>query len=507
MKPFRTSQVYLIGAGPGDPGLITLRGVEALKKADVIVYDFLANEKLLAFAKPGAKTIYVGKKGRFRHIAQDEINRLMIDYAKKGKIVARLKGGDPFIFGRGAEEALSLRESGIPFEVIPGVTSAIAAPAHAGIPLTHRTLSSVVTFLTGQESPGKGLLLVDWAKVSNYDTLVFLMGWKNLEEITMHLVRNGRSPATPVAVIRWGTLPKQKTVVGTLENIAGLARKEAIKPPIVTVVGDVVGLREKLNWFETRPLFGRRILVTRAAGQTEEFTEILEGYGAETVSAPAIKIVPPRDYKPLDGAIRKLFAYDWALFTSVNGVRYFFERLYKKGYDVRELKGVKICAIGPATEKAVRERGLKVDLIPKEHRAEGVIEALGRKNIRNKRFLLPRAEVAREVLPEEIKKLGGKIDVVPVYRTVKPLKEAKDLARILSTVDIATFTSSSTVENFIGLFKKEDLKTLLKGKAIACIGPITARTVKRHGLKVDIMPKRYTLSALARAMAEYYRRR
>ncbi len=501
-------QVYLVGAGPGDAGLITLKGVEALGRADVVIYDFLANERLLEHAKDGAEKIYVGKKGRFRHIQQDEITRLIIEYAKKGKRVVRLKGGDPFIFGRGAEEALALAEEGITFEVVPGVTSAIAVPAYAGIPLTHRDYASSVTFLTGQEGEGKRAKKL-WEELSIKDgTLVILMGWKRLGEITSKLIEEGRPSNTPVAVIRWGTIPKQQCVEGTLSDIADKVEREGIKPPVIIVVGEIVGLRKKLNWYETKPLFGRRILVTRTQEQAGRFARLLEGMGAEVISFPTIKITKPVTWQPLDRAIKRLSHYDYVIFTSVNGVRFFFDRLYSLGYDVRSLGGAKLCAIGPATEKALNERGFNVDIVPAEYRAEGILSALGRRRVRGRRFLLPRAEKAREVLPEEIRRLGGSIDVVPAYRTVRPRKEAASLREFLKTekVDVITFTSSSTVKNFVSAFRKGELEELLKDVKVACIGPITEDTARTLGLEVHIVPAEYTIPAFARKIAEYFRK-
>lgn len=501
-------KVYLAGAGPGDPGLITVKALEAIKEADCIIYDFLANSRLLEYAKPGAETIYVGKKGDLKTIAQDEINRLIIKKAKEGKTVVRLKGGDPFIFGRGGEEAEEIKDAGIPFEVIPGVTSATAAPAYAGIPLTHRDLASAVTFITGQENPLKERPNIAWDRLTvGRGTLVFLMGWKNLPLIASKLTENGWDPATPVALIRWGTMTKQKSLTGRLDNIVRLAEEKGIRPPVVTVVGDVVNLREKLNWFESKPLFGKRILVTRALDQAGEFTKVLEKNGAEPIAFPTIKTVPPPSWGPLDKAIKKIGSYDWAIFTSVNGVKYFFERLRKLDRDLRELKGVKICAIGPMTEKAIKNLGIKVDLTPKEYRAEAIIDALGKRNIKGRKFLLARAMKAREIIPIEIKRLGGKIDVVPSYKTIRPAKEAGELKELLleGGVDIVTFTSSSTVTNFVAMFRKAEIPELLDGVCVACIGPITADTAKENGIKVDIMPKEYTIPALTEAMAGYYR--
>ena len=501
-------KIYLVGAGPGDPGLITVKGREVIGRADCIVYDFLASARLLEHARPGAETIYVGKKGSAKTISQAEINRLIVAKARAGKVVARLKGGDPFIFGRGGEEAEEAVKAGVDFEVVPGVTSAVAAPAYAGIPLTHREFSSAVTFITGQENPIKERANIAWDRLSTgRGTLVFLMGWKNLPFIRKKLLANGWSPSTPVALIRWATLPKQVSCTGTLDDIVRVAEAKEILPPVVIVIGDVVGLADRLGWFETRPLFGKRVLVTRTREQAGEFTALLEERGAEPVSFPTIKITNPPAWGPVDRAIKRLGSYDWVIFTSVNGVDRFFERLYRLGLDLRELKGVKVCAIGPRTAEAVKGLRIKVDLLPKKFVAESILDALGRRGIRGKRFLLPRALVAREVLPTEIRRLGGRIDVVPVYRTVRPRKSAEEMREVLRSggVDVVTFTSSSTVTNFAGSFRKGELPGLLDGVRVACIGPITAATARGYGLTVDIMPKKYTIPGLTEAMAEYFR--
>ena len=511
------AKVYLVGAGPGDAGLITVKGMEALKEADCVVYDFLANARLLEHAKKGAETLYVGKKGLHprqgraaKIISQAEINALIIKKARSGKTVVRLKGGDPFIFGRGGEEAEGLVRAGISFEVIPGVTSAIAAPAYAGIPLTHRELASSVTFITGHEDPLKERSSIAWDALSTgRGTLVFLMGWKNLAFIVRKLRENGWSADTPIALVRWGTLAKQQCVAGTLADIVRESAKRGMRPPVVTVVGEVVRLREKLNWFEAKPLFNKRILVTRALPQAFEFTRLLEREGAQVITFPTIKTAPPPTWAKLDSAIKRLKDYDWAIFTSVNGVKYFKERLYKLGYDLRELKGVKVCAIGERTEEEIKALGIRVDLTPREYRAEAIISALGKRGIKGKRFLLARALEAREILPQEIKRLGGRIDVAPAYKTVRPKKEAGELKKLLweGKIDVITFTSSSTVTNFASLFKNKELPELLKNVQIACIGPVTADTARAHGMAVDIMPKRYTVPALAEAMAGYYQER
>ncbi|MBI5563127.1 MAG: uroporphyrinogen-III C-methyltransferase [Deltaproteobacteria bacterium] len=503
----KSGKVYLVGAGPGDPGLITVKAAGLLKEADCVIYDFLANARLLEYTSPGSVHIYVGKKGSSKTMPQDEINALIIKKAKAGKTVVRLKGGDPFIFGRGGEEAEEVIKAGLTFEVVPGVTSAIAAPAYAGIPLTHRDLASSVTFITGQEDPLRERSNIAWDRLTvGKGTLVFLMGWKNLPFIMTKLRENGWDASTPVALVRWGTLTKQECVAGRLDNILKLAGERGIRPPVVTVVGDVVSLRDRLNWFETKPLFGRRIVVTRALEQAGAFTTLLEADGAEPVTFPTIKTVKPPSWAPLDAAIKRLSTYDWAIFTSVNGVKYFFERLRHLGYDLRELKGVKLCAIGPRTEEAIASLGLNVELTPKEYRAEAIISALGKRAIKGRRFLLARAMQAREILPDEIKRLGGRCEVCPAYRTVRPSKEAASLKDELrkGAIDAVTFTSSSTVTNFAKNFRKAELLELMTGVKVACIGPITADTARAFGLNVDIMPKDYTVQALAEALGGYY---
>ena len=500
-------KIFLIGAGPGDPALITIKGVRAIEEADCIIYDFLANSRLLDHAQPGTERIYVGKKGAANVITQKEITALIIKKAKAGKTVARLKGGDPFIFGRGAEEAEEIIDAGLQFEIIPGVTSAIAAPAFAGIPLTHRELSSAVTFITGQEDPIKERTNIAWDRLSTgRGTLVFLMGWKNLPLIRKKLLANGWDPETPVALVRWGTMTRQQSVTGTLGEIVKLSKEAEMLPPMVIVVGEVVNLREKLDWFESRPLFGKRVLVTRTAEQAGTFSAQLENRGAEPVNFPTIKTVDPPSWKECDRAIKRLSTYDWAIFTSVNGVKYFIKRLKKLGLDVRELKGVKLCAIGPQTAMAIKELGIGVDLVPKKFIAEAVLEAFGRRGIKGKRFLLPRALKAREILPIEINRLGGHIDVAPVYKTIRPRSGVAEIRKSFGAGEInaVTFTSSSTVTNFAAMFKRGEAAELLKGSQVACIGPVTAATAKELGFSVEIMAKEYTMPGLTDAMEKYY---
>jgi len=501
--------VYLIGAGPGAPGLITLKAIECIKEADVVVYDYLANKKFLEYARKGAEIIYVGKIGGAHTLPQDEINKLIIKKAQKGKIIARLKGGDPFIFGRGGEEAEEIIQAGIDYEVVPGVTAGVAAAAYAGIPLTHRDFTTTVAFITGHEDPMKDESNICWDKISTgIGTLVFYMGIGNLEPNMKKLIENGRSPDTPVALIRWGTTSNQETIIGTIKDIAEKAKQANFKAPAITVVGDVVSLRDKLRWFDKRPLFGKKIIVTRSREQASDFSVLLEKYGAEPIEFPTIETVPPKDWKEVDRTIKNLSKYDWAIFTSVNGVKYLIERLKKQGKDIREFKGIKICAIGPATAKAIEDLGIRVDLLPKEYRAEAIIAGLGKNKIKGKSFLLPRALKAREVLPEEIKRLGGKIDVVAAYRTIKPKEKTDGMRKMLQQkeIDVITFTSSSTVENFVSMFQKGEAPGLLEGITVACIGPITKDTASVLGIKTDIMPEKYTIPALTDAIGEYFKK-
>ncbi len=503
-----TGKVYLIGAGPGDPGLITLRGVTRLGEADVVIYDYLANPRLLSYAKPGAELIYVGKKGgEADATSQEEIDRLLVEKALAGKVVARLKGGDPFIFGRGGEEAEELFRGGVPFEVVPGVTSATAVPAYAGIPLTHRDRASTVAFLTGHEDPSKDYSSIDWEKVATgFGTLVFLMGIGNLPSIVDKLVKHGRSGDTPAAVIQWGTKPEQRTVTGALGEIAALAEAHGLGPPAILVVGDVVGLRERLEWYERRPLFGKRILVTRAREQANDFTELLEAQGAAVVQIPLISVVPPKTWALLDRAIGQLESFQWIIFTSVNGVEAFFGRLRALRQDARRLGGAKVCAIGPATADAIERHSIVPDLIPAEFRAEGIVKAFAERDLLGARILLPRAEVARGLLPAELEKRGATVEVVPTYRTVRAAADRELLKQLLQDrkIDLVTFTSSSTVTNFLDALDTEDLKALMDGVRIACIGPITAETAERSGLRVDIMPAQYTIPSLAESIIAYY---
>lgn len=514
-------KVYLVGAGPGDIGLLTIKGLRCLQKAEVVIYDFHLNAQVLNYINHEAEFIYAGKRGGHHSINQNEINTILVNKAKEGKIICRLKGGDPFVFGRGGEEAEILSKEGIEFEVVPGVSSSIAAPAYAGIPLTHRLFSSSFAVIPGYEDITKKESAIKWAKIATgVGTLVFLMAVKNVGSISQKLIENGLSSDTPVAVVRWGTRPDQNTIVGTLESIARILKKKEIKPPAVMVVGEVVKLRESLKWYEKKPMFGHRIFVTR---EHIEGFEPLEELGAEIIEFPTIKLVPPENYDELDASIDKIETYDWLIFSSRNGVKFFFKRFFEKDRDIRDLKGIKICAIGKRTAKEIRTFCLKIDLIPEQFRAEGLIDAFIKmqtgkekfkfqstsgksksKILKGIRFLLPRADLAREVFPKTVKELGGEIDVPVAYRTIKPELHGKRLKRFLKEgkISIATFTSAATFNNFREIMK-EDVEELLKGVAIAVIGPITAKAVKKAGLKVDIMPKEATIDSMVKEIIKW----
>jgi uroporphyrinogen III methyltransferase/synthase len=501
--------IYLVGSGPGDTGLFTVKGVRCLEEADAVVYDRLAPEALLKHARPEAERIYVGKRPGNPTMSQEEINGLLVELGRAGKTVVRLKGGDPYIFGRGGEEALALIEAGLPFEVVPGVTSGVAAPAYAGIPVTHRNVSTSVAFVTGHEDPTKGRSDVDWARTANgADTLVLYMGVGRLKEISTELVAAGRSPETPVACVRWGTIPEQRTVTGTLEDIAERVAEAGLKPPAITVVGEVVSLREAgLGWYERRPLFGRRVVVTRARAQAGELSVELERLGAEVYEFPTIEIRAPEDFGPLDAAIRDLDSFGWIVFTSVNGVESFLERLHHHGLDLRALpRRARIAAIGPATAEKIEEVGLRVDVVPKEYRAEALIEALEGDSLAGERVLIPRARVAREILPEKLREAGAEVIVPPAYESVPSSKGKDELARRLEAggIDCVTFTASSTVENFVGAFGAAETARLLAGTRVACIGPITAETARKHGLSVDAEAEEYTIPGLVAAVVDLF---
>ncbi|WP_449240274.1 uroporphyrinogen-III C-methyltransferase [Desulfoscipio gibsoniae] len=495
--------VYLIGAGPGDPGLLTVRGLECIRQADVIVYDRLAGPRLLEQRRPDAQCIFVGKKPDRHTLSQEEINQLLVDKALQGHTVARLKGGDPFLFGRGGEEAEELARHGIPFEIIPGVTSAIAVPAYAGIPVTHRDFTSTLAIITGNEDPTKENSNIQWSKIATgVGTLIFLMGMGNLPGITQKLTEHGRDPATPVALIRWGTRPEQKTLVGRLDNISQMALDQGFKNPAIIIVGEVVQLRDKLSWFENKPLFGKRILVTRSREQASSLSQAIYNLGGEPVEFPTIAIAPPEDSAPLENALARLPEYNWIIFTSVNGVNYFFDALRRLNSDIRNLKGLKICAIGPQTGKALQKMALQTAYIPTEYRAEAIVEGLKDQIAPGDRVLLPRADIARKILPEALSRLDARVDEVTAYRTVLGNGNAEVIRNMLAedAIDLITFTSSSTVRNFITLLGTVSPGQLVKNAKVACIGPITAATARELGLPVHIEADTYTINGLLQAI-------
>lgn len=503
-------KVYLIGAGPGDPGLITVKGLECVKKADVIIYDYLANERLLDHRRPDAELVYVGKQGGRHTLPQGEINKLIIKRASEGKIVARLKGGDPFIFGRGGEEAEDLVDNGIAFEIVPGVTAATAVPTYAGIPLTHREHTASVAFVTGHEDPTKPESKVHWDRISTgIGTLIFFMGMKNLQNIVDNLTRHGRAVDTPVALIQWGTRTDQRVVTGTLKDIVSKVKEAKIGPPAIIVVGEVVKLRDKLNWYESKPLFGKRVVVTRSRDQASVFSELLINAGATTIEFPTIDVVPPESWEELDSAISGIEAFSWIIFTSANAIRFFFERLRALNKDLRLLKGVNICAVGPKTAEALESYGLKPDLVPSEFKAEGVLAALGEASVKGQKFLIPRAKVAREIIPDKLREQGAAVTVATAYENVRPAADLERVQKLFEEKKITavTFTSSSTVHNFIEIVGRKEYKKLMEGVKIACIGPVTAKTAEEYGMKTDIMPGEYTIPALVDAMIEFFKKK
>ncbi len=502
----KTGKVYLIGAGPGDPGLLTIKAKECIEQADVVVYDYLASPFLLEYAAKDAEIIYVGKKGADHTLTQDKINQLLVDKAAQGLTVARLKGGDPFVFGRGGEEAQELLSCGVAYEVVPGVTSAIAAPAYAGIPVTHRDHTSFVSFITGHEDPTKKTSSMQWDVFARSNaTLVFLMGVKNLANIAGKLMEHGKEPDTPVALVRWGTTSRQQTVTGTLETIVDEVKKAGLKSPAIIVVGHVVSLREELAWFDKRPLFGQKIVITRARAQASGLVSRLTRLGAQCIEIPTIKIVPPPDLSPLKKAIENIKDYDWLVLTSVNGVKFFFDTLFATGKDVRALGHLKFACIGPVTKERLADFGIISDILPETYRAESVIEAFSKTRIQGKKVLLPRAMKARTILPEKLTGMGAQVDEVAAYETVLDDSGRQTLLDLLENqnIDAVTFTSSSTVSNFMTLLETENGPNLMKNVTIASIGPITSDTIRSFGLEPTIEADPYTIDGLVDSLLSH----
>jgi uroporphyrinogen III methyltransferase / synthase len=491
------TKVYLIGAGPGDPELITCKGRRILEQADAVLFDHLAPSALLDLAPPHAERIYVGKKKSVHAFTQEEICAMLIERARRGLTVVRLKGGDPFIFGRGGEEAEALADAGIPFEIVPGVTTPLGIAAYTGVPLTHREHTSAVTFVTGHAARA-----IDWDKVGHAETLVIFMGLTTFPDIAHELIARGRSPQTPAMAVRWATRPDQETLTGTLATLPGLIAEHGMKPPATIVVGEVVRLRGKLDWYGRLPLAGKRIVVTRAKGQAGALSARLTALGANAIELPTIEIVPALDYGPLDSAIADLASCDWLIFTSANGVRFFMDRLDRSTRDLRSLGNAKICAIGPATRAAVEALHLKVDLMGREYVAEGLLEAFAAHRLEGKRVLLPRATVARDLVPEELRRRGALVDVVEAYRTEVPEGAAARAREVLgASPDCVTFTSSSTVQNFVAVTGGV---SPLAGIPVVSIGPITTRTARGLGIEVTAEAKVFTVEGLVEAVLGLY---
>lgn len=493
--------VYLVGAGPGDPGLITARGAELLARSDVVVYDRLVAPAVLALA-PDAELVYVGKEPDTPSEFQTFINESLVAAALAGKTVVRLKGGDPFVFGRGGEEAMALAEAGVPFEVVPGVTSAIAVPAYAGVPVTHRDVAAAFTVVTGSEDSTKPDPQVDWKALANVGgTIVILMGWRSLPAIVQTLLAEGRSPDTPVSVTQWGTLPGQRTVSGTLADIVEKGSEAGITSPVVTVIGGTAALRPALRWFDRTPLFGRRVLVTRSRTQAGTLSALLSGYGAEAVELPTIAVEPLRDTSVLDAALAELGSFGWVVFTSTNAVDAVFERLAAAGRDTRAFASARVAAIGPATAKALAARGIIADLMPAAYTTRSVASSFGSLDVRGARILLPRADIAPSTLPDGLRELGAEVTEVDAYHTAAPADAATVARETLAsgTIDAVTFTSSSTVRNLVSMLGGAEL---INGCRVVTIGPVTSRTATGLGVRVDREAAEHTVPGVANAVLE-----
>jgi len=496
--------VYLVGAGPGDPGLMTIRGRELVRRADAVVYDNLAARRLLDEAPPQAEMIYVGKQASAHTLKQEEINELLVRLGLEGKQVVRLKGGDPFVFGRGGEEALALVEAGVAFEVVPGITAGVAAPAYAGIPVTHRGVTSSIALITGHETPDKDESDLDYAALASWPgTLAFYMGVKNLPKIAASLIEHGKDPATPAALVRWGTTARQETVTGTLSDITEVATRAGIKPPALIVVGHVVALRQSISWFENRPLCGKRIVVTRARLQASRVTQQLEDLGAEVIELPAIRIEPPADAAPLDAAVGDVSSFDWVIFTSANGVNAFFDALQRAGLDSRALAGVQVCVIGPGTARRLGQFGLRADAQPKTYKASEISQTLAAiEDLGGKKILCPRADIAPKDLIEDLEALGADATDIAAYRTVGETPDPALLDELFAGdgPDWITFTSSSTVTNFINAVGLDRLRA--SAASLASIGPVTSATMRGLDLEPDVEATAHTIPGLVEAILE-----
>ena len=496
-------KVYLVGAGPGDPGLITTKGARCLEQAQVVLYDRLLDPSLLDLAPESARRVFVGKERDRQAMSQSEINQFLVDEGNAGNVVVRLKGGDPFVFGRGGEEALALAQNGVSFEVVPGVTSAVAAPAYAGIPLTHRGAASCFTVVSGSEDPSKPNSSVNWEALARTGgTLVVLMGWQPLQSIFDTLIKEDMSPHTPVALVQWGTWPQQATVTGTLENAVALGKTAGLRPPVAAVIGPVADLRQELSWFDQRPLFGKKVLITRSRTQASQFRLLLEELGAQPVEIPAIQTVDLEDFTELDSALFRLGEFQWAIFASINAVDSVFERLRLLGKDSRAFGGVKVGAIGPATSNALADRGITPDFVPSRSVSEVVLSELEGMDWTGVPVLLPAADIGRDALARGLSQRGAKVERIAAYRTI-PTDGMAEKARstLEQNVDFVTFTSSSTVQNLLSMLDGD--RRALERSKIACIGPTTAATAEQMGLRVDLVAPVHTVQGLVDALVEH----
>ena len=496
--------VYLVGAGPGDPGLLTLRGAELLKRADVLVYDALVSPELVRLAPKTAEVIYAGKRSRDHAIPQNQLNALLVQKAQEGKTVVRLKGGDPYIFGRGGEEAEQLVQASVPFEVVPGISSITAAANYAGIPLTHREHCSSFTVVTGHEDPNKPDSGVDWAWLAKEPgTKVILMGVERIRHIAAELMQHGMAAETKVGMVRWGTTGQQESIDGTLTTIADLVEKKNFTAPAITIIGEVVSLRSKLNWFEHRPLFAQRIVVTRTRDQASQLGHDLVELGADVLEIPTIRIEPPQNRSDLMDSLLGLGEFDWIVFTSPNGVASFFEYFFKGFEDIRALGNLRIAAVGPATAAKLKELHLRVDAMPEEYLASKVASAISAfESIENLRILLMRAEVANPELPKQLEEQGAIVDDVACYRTVPETEDVNGAAaRFLeSGADWITFTSSSTVENFHARFDLHKVKEQFPNLKFASIGPETSKALRAQGFEPAVEAKEHNIPGLIEAL-------
>ena len=496
--------VHLVGAGPGDPGLLTLRGAEVLGRADVVVYDALVNSDLLRLAPRTAEIIYGGKRSRDHAIPQEDLNQLLVAKAREGKVVVRLKGGDPYVFGRGGEEAEELAAAGIPFEVVPGISSTVAAPNYAGIPVTHRDFCSSYQVITGHEDPTKAESGLDWAQIARTPgTKVILMGVERIREIAAELVRNGMADTTPVAMIRWGTTGRQQSIDGTLATIAEIVAELKFSAPAITIVGGVVSLRNRLNWFENRPLFGNRIVVTRTREQSSQLARELTERGAEVLEIPTIKIVPPTDFNPLIEAITSIGEYNWIVFTSPNGVTAFFDYFFKAYDDIRCLGMLRIAAVGPATAARLKELHVRVDAIPEEYVASKVAGAIAKVDeLENLRILCMRAQVAQPDLVIQLESKGAIVDDVACYQTVPETEDRTGAAARFQEegADWVTFTSASTVEHFHARFDLPKLRASFPGLKTLSIGPETSKALIALGITPDHEAKPHTIDGMVTSL-------